>query len=224
MQDMDALMKESYDDFRQVAGNLSKDELYRLLARLNVKYLISLQELHSAGITQIGSFPEHSSWVSSIDHATPRAYLVATATYETEPRKIIERLADGKFDPSREVILNESIQLKPDKDLIGQAKVLSYAGTKIGLDVSLNRDGILVLADSFYPGWKVYVDGVEKKIMRANYFFRGVLLPPGSHQVIFKYEPASFRYGLSITLLTVMVFLLLLGIWPVRRITGAGSG
>ncbi|MBI4489665.1 MAG: YfhO family protein [Deltaproteobacteria bacterium] len=92
--------------------------------------------------------------------------------------------------------------------LTGEAKILSYPNTRMSLDVSLNESGVLVLADSFYPGWKVYVDGVEGKIMRANYFFRGVLLSPGSHQVIFRYEPLSFRYGLIVTLVTLLSLLI----------------
>ncbi len=209
MQDMDPLMKESYDDFRKVAGNLSADDLYRLLGNLNVKYLISLQELRSDGITQIGSFPEYPSWVYRIDRVTPRVYVVPTAIYEKEPRKVIGRLAGGEFSPSRQVILDEPMQLKPGKDFIGEAKVLSYADSKIRLDVSLNQKGVLVLADSYDPGWKVYVDGIEDKILRANYFFRGVALQPGEHQVEFRYQPRSLTLGLYIS----VIFLAAVSIW-----------
>jgi hypothetical protein len=224
MQDIDALLRESYDDFRLLAKNLSPDGLYRLLGNLNVKYLISLQELSSSAIAQIGYFPEQPLWLYRIEHVTPRAHIVPTAVSEKEPRKVIELLAASGFDPFREVILDESVQLPSRENFAAEAKILTDAKTRVALAVSLNSTGILVLADSFYPGWKVYVDGVEGRIMRANYFFRGVLLPSGNHQVIFKYEPASLRYGAVVTLITIAIFLFSLVIWVARRITRAGPG
>jgi len=214
LQDMDSLKRASYAEFVITAGKLPASNLYNLLGVLNVKYLVSLQELPPGDIIQIGYFPEYPLWVYRIEGATQRAYVVPTAIYEKEPKKVIDQLANRGFDPSRQVILDESIQLKATKDFIGEAKILTYANTKIGLDVSLNRPGILVLSDSFYPGWKVYVDGVEGKVMRANYFYRGVLLSPGEHQVVFRYRPTSFLYGTIISLSTAG---LLLAYFIIRR-------
>src|SRR3989338_1186261 len=113
----------------------------------------------------------------------------------------------GSIDPLKEVIVDEIVELPAKGSFTGETKVLSSDNRSVSLRASLNRPGILVLSDSFYPGWKVYVDGVERKVMRANYFFRGVLLPSGSHRVIFRYEPGSFRYGLITTLITITLLL-----------------
>ena len=75
------------------------------------------------------------------------------------------------------------------------------------VDARLSDSGVLVLTDAFYPGWKVFVDGKEHTIRRANYLFRGVELPSGAHQVEFVYDPLSFKIGLIVSLLTV-VFLI----------------
>ncbi len=50
----------------------------------------------------------------------------------------------------------------------------------------LNSPGILVLANSFYPCWRVYVNGNESKIVRATFFFRGIPLPPGEYVIMFR--------------------------------------
>jgi uncharacterized membrane protein YfhO len=76
------------------------------------------------------------------------------------------------------------------------------------IDASLNDAGILVLADSYYPGWKAYVDGKEEKILRANLFFRAVSLSAGRHTVEFRYEPRSFAIGLAISVGTVIVLII----------------
>ena len=64
------------------------------------------------------------------------------------------------------------------------------------------------MGDSYYPGWKAYVDGEEKEILRANYLFRSVLIEPGEHTLRFEYDPLSFKLGLTITLLTILVSLI----------------
>jgi uncharacterized membrane protein YfhO len=39
------------------------------------------------------------------------------------------------------------------------------------------------------------VDGHQAELLKANYLFRGVLLPAGNHEVEFRYEPRSYAYG-----------------------------
>jgi LPXTG-motif cell wall-anchored protein len=63
----------------------------------------------------------------------------------------------------------------------------------------VDRPSFLVLNDSDYPGWKVYVDGRRSHWITANYLFRGVLLSHGKHIVSFAYEPASFTIGAAIS-------------------------
>ncbi len=79
------------------------------------------------------------------------------------------------------------------------ATILSYSSQEVTIDAALERPALLVLNDSDYPGWKVYVDGRPSHWITANYLFRGVLLGPGSHAVRFAYQPASFAAGAAIS-------------------------
>jgi hypothetical protein len=56
----------------------------------------------------------------------------------------------------------------------------------------------LVLTDSYYPGWKCFVDGKETKISPANYLFRAVKLSQGRHKVKFCFAPSSYLNGLAL--------------------------
>ena len=76
---------------------------------------------------------------------------------------------------------------------------------KIILNTKSNFKSILVLTDSFYPGWKVYVDDVESEIFRANGLVRGVFLPEGEHSVKFEFIPDSFIIGITISLVTIVI-------------------
>jgi hypothetical protein len=79
------------------------------------------------------------------------------------------------------------------------ARILSYTSQEVKIDAAVERPALLVLNDSDYPGWKVYVDGRRSHWITTNYLFRGVLLQPGRHLVRFAYEPASFAAGAAIS-------------------------
>ena len=76
------------------------------------------------------------------------------------------------------------------------------------IQTAANEDGILVLADSFYPGWDAYVDGKKAKIFKANHFFRAVPIPKGEHRIEFRYQPQSFKLGLIISLISLTCLVL----------------
>ncbi len=59
----------------------------------------------------------------------------------------------------------------------------------VTIEVVNDAPGLLVLADTFYPGWKAHRDGEEVPIVPVDWGLRGVLLPPGSHVVEMRYRP-----------------------------------
>ena len=67
-----------------------------------------------------------------------------------------------------------------------------------------SENTFLVLSDTYFPGWKAYVDGKEEKIYRANYNFRAIPLRAGTHKVEFVYHPMSFTLGTVVTFLAIM--------------------
>jgi len=69
----------------------------------------------------------------------------------------------------------------------------------------------LLLADSYYPGWRAYVAGKEKKIELAQGAFRGMMLPAGEHKIDFYYRPTTFKVGLFAFLLALMASGMLFG-------------
>lgn len=96
----------------------------------------------------------------------------------------------------------------------GEATIVAYSNPKVTVRASLNSAGVLVLVDSFYPGWRVTVDGREEEILQANFFFRGVLLSEGEHLVEFRYQPLSFTVGLIISLMTLGGVIIWLVVYP----------
>ncbi|UCC67828.1 MAG: YfhO family protein [Armatimonadota bacterium] len=72
---------------------------------------------------------------------------------------------------------------------------------RVVLTAQADSPGALVLTDSYYPGWRAWVDGKPVPIELADDAFRAVGLPPGEHTVEMRYDPASFRVGMFVSLL-----------------------
>jgi uncharacterized membrane protein YfhO len=69
-------------------------------------------------------------------------------------------------------------------------------------------EGLLVLKDTWYPGWEARVDGTKVPIYRVNGCFRGVIVPAGEHRVIFKYKPALIYLAGAISILITLGLLI----------------
>jgi hypothetical protein len=226
MQDINALATESYIRFLRFANSVDPEKRFRLLGALNVQYVTSFHPLDYSGITLQHHFPQYPSWLYKIDRPVPRAYMVDRAAVETDSAKILEKLSGKHFDPSREVLLDVPLSLPGRTDFSGETKILTYANQRVVIQTSSNDSGVLVLADSYYPGWHAYVDGKEARILKANLFFRAISLSAGKHTVEFRYEPRSFTVGLvlSITALVVLVVTSLIGYLRGRKKGGRYAG
>ena len=217
-QDIDALGRRTYTDFLNFINALAPDQRGKLLRVLNVKYVVAFHSLDVKGLKLVREFPEHYSRLYEVKDGVPRTYLVSRATYDQDPMSTLRRLSSDTFEPTREVIVNAPTHGAPKTSFRGDATIKLYQNNKVHIDARLSDPGILVLTDAFYPGWKVFVDGVEQQILRANYFFRGVEVPAGNHRIEFVYDPRSFKIGLVISSLTAifLVAVPLVG-WILRR-------
>ncbi|MEP7288161.1 MAG: YfhO family protein [Chloroflexota bacterium] len=81
------------------------------------------------------------------------------------------------------------------------------------LDLSITAEspggGMLVLADTYYPGWQATLDGSPTTIYRANLAFRGVVVPAGTHMIRMQYQPTSWQVGSVISVIALAIYGLL---------------
>jgi Bacterial membrane protein YfhO len=204
LQEIDALSRTPYDVFLKTAKNLPPGKFYPLLGALNVKYITSFSPLPDGDIELVRHFPEYPLWLYVFEEAVPRVYVVSAAEHETDQGKTLERLASKDFDPLATVLVDEPMSFGNTAGFQAEARILEYENHRVNIQASLDSPGILVLADSFYPGWNAYVNGRQEKIYRANLFFRGVRLSAGTHTVQFRYEPRSFAIGRAVSIITLL--------------------
>jgi hypothetical protein len=67
--------------------------------------------------------------------------------------------------------------------------------------------GVLVWRETFYRGWKARLDGEETPILCADGLFQAVAVPPGRHEILFRYTPAGLPTGLVLSLLAGLAVL-----------------
>jgi hypothetical protein len=144
----------------------------------------------------------------------PRFHLVGDASFAADEDESLRRVLDPAFDPVRTVVLEgvpegERAPFGPDAG-VGEVVLLEDRPEEIRLRVETRADSILVVSDTFYPGWQARIDGAETPILRANYALRALRVPAGSHEVELLYRPRSFRLGVVGSGLGV---LLVLGLW-----------
>ncbi|CAL2084462.1 conserved membrane hypothetical protein [Tenacibaculum dicentrarchi] len=65
-----------------------------------------------------------------------------------------------------------------------------------------------VFSEIYYKdGWNAYLDDVKTEHYQVNYVLRGMEIPKGKHEIIFKYEPKIIQTGNKITLFSYALLL-----------------
>jgi hypothetical protein len=81
---------------------------------------------------------------------------------------------------------------------------------EVVLEAELQSPGLIVLADVYYPGWTLTIDGQEAPMYRVNRLMRGAAVEAGTHRLVYSYRrPPSFVVGgwISISGLSILALL-----------------
>lgn len=129
-----------------------------------------------------------------------------------------QTMLDSKFDPTTSVVLQ-----KDDKKMLAEndssqanVSITKRSHTTTSITITKNESpGYLVMSDTYYPGWNVYVDGKQMELLVANIAQRAVYIPAGNHIVTINYQPLSFLIGSILSGITLLC--LLVGLQISRR-------
>jgi hypothetical protein len=111
--------------------------------------------------------------------------------------------------PADTVILTGDVAL-PDQltgsDTPGNTvAIVNETPQALTLHTTTTGASLLVLADTYYPGWSAKIDGQASTIYRANLAFRAILVPAGDHRVEMTYDPPLLKIGAAISLFALLV-------------------
>lgn len=191
---------------------------HTLINLASVDTIISTVPFDTASFTPIASTSAGETNITMYRNpdALPNAYLASHSLVARSVEDALYILGSTVFIPGVSVIMESSIsaQIAASEATLTIEKP---SDTEKIIHVGKNTaQTLLVLTDTFYPGWRATIDGVETQIYPANISQRTVVLPPGDHTVRFFYASKPYFWGALISAVTwilaisVIVFLLVL--------------
>lgn len=163
-----------------------------------------------------GSTPKDTLPVAIYENPTvlPRAFLLGEVRVVRPGEDALEALRS--LDPRAAVLSNSDPLPSGVRQPFAPATIRDYQPQRVVIDAAPAHPALLVLTDSWFPGWRATVDGQPTDILRVNLGLRGVPLSPGRHEVVFEFVPPGLMTGGLVSLLTAGILVGLL-VWEWRR-------
>jgi hypothetical protein len=194
-----------------LAHDLPVEMKRRLLGMLNCDRLIVRPDFLKSKIAGSLDATRLVYW----DRALPRAYVAGGMEVLPNDLSVIVSLGTRPFDPEGVALTGRQsagedsfADLKPGK-VKHKIRRLEYGQNSLKIDVQTDSSGILVVSDTYYPGWHATVDGKVVPIYKVNGAFRGVRIQAGTSTVKMEYRPAFLRLGIAISLVTLTLVIAL---------------
>lgn len=73
------------------------------------------------------------------------------------------------------------------------------------LTVEVSDAMLLIISETWVPGWQAWVDGQPTDVVRANETVLGIPLAAGDHHVRVVFEPPAFAVGAAVSLVTMIL-------------------
>ena len=181
---------------KQFNGAINED----VLDMLNTKYLITSDQ------------NGQKQTVKNRSTASGNAWFVQNVEYVKNADE--EMLAISSFDPKKVMVVHEEFKPLIDIKKVGYdgngfIRLTNYNPDHMTYEYSSGRDALAVFSEIWYDkGWNAYVDGEKIPYFRADYLLRAAQLPGGNHKLEFKFEPASYYTGETISLIASILLVL----------------
>ncbi|HSP33023.1 MAG TPA: hypothetical protein VLU46_01755, partial [Thermoanaerobaculia bacterium] len=134
-------------------------------------------------------------------------HFATTAVVIGDDVQALARIASTPFDPNT-VILSEGTPHGVAARFSAPVRTIQRTDNEWSAEVTAPSDGWVVFAETWFPGWRATVDGIERPLVRADLAFSAVAVPPGHHVVTKTYRPSAPLTGLlgSIAAALVLAF------------------
>jgi len=173
---------------------------YRSLAAMRVAGVRWVRR--SPATEQIqGLIPENGQWLRVPD-PLPHVRLISLALCTDEPAAHV-----SEIDLQSTALVDEPLYLEGGS--AGTVLLESQRPGRLELLVHAPSRQLLVVSESFHPGWEAAVNGRAQPVVRINGDFLGCVVEPGCHRVNLEFRPRSLRYGRAFSLAGFVVAFLL---------------
>ena len=193
-----------------------------ILSLLSITNIVSTLPLTQQGLLPEGNISNQAYRIDLYKNpgALPTVYFAkqAIAVHTVEEAGLI--LTSDTFTPG-DTALVEFDATPSAAPVRGTVHIASSGqGTIVAQVTNPNKNAILVLTQTYYPGWHASIDTHEVTLFPVNIKHIGILVPNGNHTITFWYMPDSFLYGAWISGLSlgITMFLMVFGfVWSRRH-------
>ncbi|MCC6142496.1 MAG: YfhO family protein [Candidatus Hydrogenedentes bacterium] len=140
--------------------------------------------------------------------AYPKTFFAKTYRQVDDIDAIFAELSRADYDPRGTVLTDlapAEAPPEPGTGDPGSAAITRRTTTEVVVEATANYPAVLVVTDSYFPGWHAYLDGDRVEMFPAYTIFRGVVLPAGKHTITMRYEPWTFRVGMAASIATLAI-------------------
>src|SRR5439155_8111308 len=109
-------------------------------------------------------------------------------------------LADPAFDFRRKAAVPPGTPLLQQCAGADETRIVRRGADHVTIAATMACRGMVILADSFYPGWRLTIDGQPATMIEAYGALRGVVVEQGVHTVDMIYRPLSNLGGAALSL------------------------
>jgi Bacterial membrane protein YfhO len=181
-----------------------------ILDVMNVRYVLT----RAADVARFASLPKfrHLASLPGTEvfenmQVLPRFYFVRRVQPVSSLAEAHDLIENRRIDLHETAIADQPIDLPPNNDSspVGETKVIRYEPARIELSLQAARTSLLVLSETYYPGWKAWIDEQPTAIRSVDIALRGVVVPAGAHQLRMEFRPAILPISLGISLGTLIL-------------------
>jgi hypothetical protein len=183
---------------------------------LNVRYLVAKGQLPADRFEMVNVDQTKRILTYRNPNALPRAFFVKNVVHAESDTEVFRILNSPAFNPAETGVLGVPV---PEGIGAPESTYVSVAGHqahRIVLKAYASSPALLVLSEVYYPaGWNAYINGEQTPVYRTNYILRSIVVPAGEHEIEFRFEPATYALGWTITHIAwgVVAVCLLIGVW-----------
>jgi hypothetical protein len=194
----------------------------RALQLMGIRFVSTMKRRPFEGAEKLAVAEQRGPFrLLRVPGALNRYNIVASHVEMSEDQALAE-MQRGSFDPHSLVLLidddrrNDS-QARPGPSQAGaRVAVLREEPEEIELVAEAPEAAWLLALRSYFPGWRATVNGGPVEIRRANVAYMAIPLTQGTNRIQLRYEPASFRIGAVISVVSLLTLASVLALSVVR--------
>lgn len=182
-------------------------DLQTLLDRNHLRSRINLDSpiLRLIGLKYVlyTDAPNRPTKLRQLPQPVPHAFVCGDWKVVADVDSALNLLGAPDFDPLRTAVLEGTPSaLGPSPGSTGSRCTVveeTTNGLRVDVDVVGSTPQVLVLSEMYDPGWTARIGGSPAEVFPVDVALRGVVVPPGRHEVRLSYFPVGMGWALALS-------------------------